>query len=169
MTGKIIRAAVLASLMGVLQTNLLRFVLPTAVVPDLALIVLVFFAHRNGPFSGQFAGFFTGLVLDFLSLAPLGFYAFIYTVLGFLFGLTEDRVVLDGVVFPFVALFFATLIKALIAGALAGAFSIDTASVGLLGARVWIEIGLTALIAPLLFSLMSVLGLFQAQQRGGFR
>ncbi len=169
MLGKIVRAVLLASLMGVLQTNALRFVSPAAVIPDLALIVLVYFAHRNGSFPGQFAGFFTGLILDFVSLAPLGFFAFIYTVVGFVFGATKDRIVLDGVVLPFVALFLATLVKILTAGAISGVFSIDTASIGLLGARAWIEIGLTALLGPLAFALMSAMGLFRTQQRGGFR
>jgi len=169
MIGKIVRAVVLAGLMGVLQTNLLRFVSPAVAIPDLALIVLVFFAHRNGSFSGQFAGFFTGLLLDFLSLSPLGYFAFIYTFVGFVFGTTHERIVLDGVVLPFVALVLATLVKALTAGALAGVFSIDTASIGIFGSRVWIEIGLTALIAPIVFALMSNMGLFRTQQRGGFR
>ncbi|TVR92847.1 MAG: rod shape-determining protein MreD [Spirochaetaceae bacterium] len=169
MIGKIVRAVLLAALMGILQTNALRFVSPAAVIPDLALIILVFFAHRNGSFPGQIAGFFTGLLLDFLSLAPLGFFAFIYTVIGFVFGATKDRIVLDGVVLPFVALFLATLVKILTAGALAGVFSIETASIGLLSSRAWIEIGLTALLAPLLFALMSMMGIFHTQQRGGFR
>lgn len=169
MIGKIIRAVVLAGLFGVLQTNLLRFVSPTVVIPDIALIVLVFFAHRNGSFPGQFAGFFTGLLLDFLSLSPLGFFAFIYTVVGFVFGTTYDRIVLDGVALPFVAVAIATIAKAFTASILAGLFSIDIARISLLGTRLWIEIGLTALIAPVLFALMSIIGLFRVQQRGGFR
>lgn len=169
MLGKVLRAVALASFMGVLQSSALRFLAPTAVVPDLSLIVLVFFAHRNGAMPGQLAGFFTGLSLDLISLAPLGYFAFIYTLIGFLFGLSKDRVVLDGVVLPLVAVFVAALIKPFVAQVLAGVFSLDAATIRLIGARVWVEIGLTTLLASPAFAIMSLVGLFKGEQRGGFR
>lgn len=61
------------------------FGLSIPLVPDVALIVLVYFAQQTGQESGTAAGFFTGVLLDLLS-GILGVNAFAKTVGGFIGG-----------------------------------------------------------------------------------
>lgn len=156
-------------LLGILQSTLLESLIPMNIVPDIALIMLAAAAWRYGSLSGEISGFLIGLCFDVLSLAPLGFHAFLFGLIGYLFGRMQDNIAPGPVFFPVVAAFIATLIKyggsyflSLIFGLNSGAlryFSLDA---------VW-ELLVNILFAPLVFFLVSLTGRLLENRRGGFR
>ena len=98
-----IYAGILAGL-AILQTNVLGAIEIAGVRPDLALIVIAYFSVTNGSFEGQIGAFAGGLVEDLLSLAPPGFHALLRTLMGFLYGLIHNRMLIDAVLVPFLLL-----------------------------------------------------------------
>jgi rod shape-determining protein MreD len=151
----------------VLQSTLLEYVAIGEVKPDLSLVILVFTALRTGALFGQYAGFAAGLVEDFVSLPPLGFYALIRTVLGFLSGLLHGGFYVDPLFMPVVLVVAATVLKGLLAWLLSLVFSLSAPVAAFLGAKFWIEVGYNALIAPFAFALLNLIKLYRVQERRG--
>ncbi len=144
----------LIALAIVLQSTLLHWVAVRGVIPDLGLIVLVFVAIRRGSMTAQLSGFASGVVEDVLSLSPLGFHAFIRTMVGFLYGLTVGSIFVDPILMPVVLIIIATLLKALISSLLVAFLSIPAAGFGVFAGPLWIELGYNAVLAPFLFALL---------------
>lgn len=153
--------------MAVLQSTLLRFIEIAGIGPDLVLIVLIFIGNRNGVMPAQLAGFIAGVVLDVLGLAPLGFYALIYTTIGALFGITRGKMFVDPIFIPVVLAVIAMLIKALLALLIGAIFSIPGVSADVFASGYLIEIVYTGLLAPVLFGLLGMLSWLQIDRRRG--
>ena len=139
---------------GILQSTLIAKISFLKVIPDLALCILVYSAYVNGTMTGQLSGFFSGILLDFLSAAPIGLNCVIRTIIGALTGLFQGAFFLDIFFMPIILCSLATVLKAviffilhIIMGSLVPFYSI-TSSV------FWIELGLNALCALLLFALL---------------
>ncbi len=147
----------LIALAVVLQSTLLHWIAVRGVIPDLGLIVLVFVAIRRGSMTAQLSGFVSGVVEDVLSLSPLGFHAFIRTVVGFLYGLTEGGIFVDPILMPVILIIIATIFKALISSLLVVFLSIPAAGFGLFTGPLWIELGYNAVLAPFLFAALGLL------------
>jgi rod shape-determining protein MreD len=147
----------LIALAIVLQSTLLHWVAVRGVIPDLGLIVLVFVAIRRGSMTAQLSGFASGMVEDVLSLSPLGFHAFIRTMVGFLYGLTVGSIFIDPILMPVILIIIATLFKALISSLLVAFLSIPAAGFGVFAGPLWIELGYNAVLAPFLFALLGLL------------
>ena len=147
----------LIALAIVLQSTLLHWVAVRGVIPDLGLIVLVFVAIRRGSMTAQLSGFASGMVEDVLSLSPLGFHAFIRTMVGFLYGLTVGSIFIDPILMPVILIIIATLFKALISSLLVAFLSIPAAGFGVFAGPLWIELGYNAVLAPFLFALLRLL------------
>jgi rod shape-determining protein MreD len=144
---------VAALLQSTLLSRLLLFFHIEA-VPDLALCILVFSAYMNGMKTGVLTGFFSGLLLDFLSAAPLGMNAFIRTLTGGLAGRLRGSVMLDVVFLPVGLCAGATLFKALLLAVLHFLFAGDVPSYSWTSATLWIELILNAALAPFLFDFL---------------
>ena len=91
-----------------LQTTLLSYLVVAGTKPDILLVVFVVLATLNGSFTSQIVGFLLGLALDMVSLAPLGFHAFLFSLAGYLFGLGKGKVYFDPLVMPALLGFLAT-------------------------------------------------------------
>jgi rod shape-determining protein MreD len=149
----------------VLQSTLLRWVAIRGVIPDLGLIILVFVAIRRGSMTAQLSGFATGVIEDVLSLSPLGFHAFIRTVVGFLYGLTVGSIFVDPILMPVLLTIIATLFKALISSILVSFLSIPAAGFSVFTGPLWIEMGYNAVLAPFLFALLGLLKVLKPQNK----
>jgi rod shape-determining protein MreD len=112
MAKNVLWATIFALIAGILQSTLLSHLAVYHAVPDLALGILVFSAYVNGSMTGQLTGFASGLLLDFLSAAPLGLNAFVRTLIGAAAGLMNGTFFLDAVFLPMALCAGATLIKA---------------------------------------------------------
>lgn len=152
---------------AVLQSTVLRFLEIAGVAPDLTLVVLVFLANRNGVMVGQLTGFAGGVVLDVLGLAPLGFHALTFTILGAAFGVTRGKMFVDPIFIPVILAIVAMLGKALLALLIAGMFGVGGVTAGVFSTAYLIEIGYTGLIAPVVFALLGMLRFLQPDRRKG--
>lgn len=160
-------ASSLVSAIAVLQSTLLRFIELLGSQPDLVLVVVVFVANKNGMMTGQVTGFVGGVVLDSIGLAPLGFHAIAYAVIGALFGLTRGKVFVDPVLMPVLMGASGVLLKAMIGGLLAVLFTMQGVTSEVLSAPLWVELGYTALATPVLFALLGLIRLIQPDTRHG--
>jgi rod shape-determining protein MreD len=155
----------LIALAVVVQSTLLHWVAIRGVKPDLGLIILVFVAIRRGSMTAQLSGFAAGIVEDFLSLSPLGFHAFVRTVLGFLYGLTVGSIFVDPILMPLILTIVATLFKALISSLLVSFLSIPAEGFSIFTGPLWIELGYNAVLAPFLFALLGLLKVLKPQKQ----
>ncbi|MDR1099777.1 MAG: rod shape-determining protein MreD [Treponema sp.] len=147
---------IFALVMAILQSTLLsRFALYGA-VPDLALGVVVYSAYVNGMMTGQLSGFFSGVLLDFLSAAPLGLNALIRTIVGALAGLMKGTFFLDIFFLPMILCAASTITKALMLFLLHLLFAGEVPAYSLMAPVFWIELGLNTLSAPLLFGFLKL-------------
>jgi rod shape-determining protein MreD len=144
-----------------------RLAIYTRVVPDIALIILVFVAYTNGTMTGQLTGFFSGFLMDFLSAAPLGFHAFVRTLIGALSGFIKGTFFIDFFFLPMALVAGATAFKMvlyfLLHLILAGAIPFYN----VFGLYFWLEMGLNTFFAPFLFAFLKLFSpLLVAGQRG---
>jgi rod shape-determining protein MreD len=103
---------VLITLASILQSTFFNYIAIAGIKPDITLIILVYISFKTGSNNGQIVGFTSGLLQDILtSSTPLGFFACIRTILGFLFGLFEGAFTIDPILMPIVFTFIATLLK----------------------------------------------------------
>ncbi|MDR2073664.1 MAG: rod shape-determining protein MreD [Spirochaetaceae bacterium] len=155
----VIWSTVFAIIAALLQSVLLYRLKFYGAMPDLSLGILVFSAYVNGTMNGQLTGFFSGIFYDFLSVAPMGLYTFIRTIIGALTGLLKGIFFLDTVVLPMALCASATVLKALMLLGLHLLFAGAVPSYPSLTTPVfWFELLLNTVTAPFLFWL---LGLFK--------
>ena len=159
-------ATVFAVIAGVLQSTLLRRLAVYHAVPDLALGVLVFAAYTKGVMTGQLTGFFSGFLLDFLSYAPLGFNAFVRTLVGAAAGLINGSFFLDSLLLPMGLCACATAAKAALQFILHQLFADAVPCYAFFEPTLWVELALNTLSAPLLFGLLKSFGGLLAGGRG---
>jgi rod shape-determining protein MreD len=151
MARSIVWTAVFAAVAGILQSTLLARLALFGAVPDLALGILIYTAYLNGTMTGQLAGFCSGLLLDFLSAAPLGLNAFVRTLIGAAGGIMRGSFFLDTFFLPMALCAGATAGKALILAVLHLLFSGTVPAYRLLEPVLWSELLLNTVLAPLLF------------------
>jgi len=154
MIKSIVWTVILCIIAGILQSTLIARIAFFKVVPDLALCIVVFSAYVNGSMIGQVSGFFSGLFLDFLSAAPLGLNCLVRTVIGAFTGIFKGAFFLDIFFMPVILCSLATIMKVLIVliihlfmGSAVPAYSFTSS-------LLWIELGLNAISAPLLFLIL---------------
>lgn len=152
----ILWTSILSFIAALLQSTLLSKLAILDVIPDIALGIIVFTAYVNGSRVGQFSGFFSGLILDLLSSAPLGFNAFIRTIIGALTGILKGTFFLDILVLPVVLCASATLIKALIVFLLHLLFGSAIPYYPVTSSLLWIELAMNSLLAPFLFGFLKL-------------
>jgi len=166
MVKKIIWALVFILAAALFQSTILsRLAAYIHAVPDLALCILVYTAYVNGTMTGQLTGFFSGIMLDCLSAAPLGFNTFIRTLTGGLAGFMKGTFYLDPFFLPMVLCACATILKAAVCYLLHLLFSGATPAYSLFELTFWIELGLNTLLAPFLFALLRMFQPLLADRR----
>jgi rod shape-determining protein MreD len=156
---KIIWALIFTVGAALLQSTVLsRFVVYIRAVPDLALGILVYTAYVNGTMTGQLTGFFSGVLLDFISSSPLGLNALIRTLIGALTGVMKDTFYLDFFFLPMALCAGVTIIKALLLFPLHLVFPQTVPAYSFWALTFWVELGMNTLTAPLLFGLLKLFG-----------
>jgi len=154
MTRSIIWTVIFCIVAAILQSTVFSMIAIFKYVPDLALCVLVFSAYVNGVMTGQVSGFFSGLFYDFLSAAPLGMNCLIRTIIGALTGVFKGSFFLDVIFLPIILCALATIAKAIIIFILHLIMGSAVPVYSFTSSVIWIELGLNAFSAPLLFFLL---------------
>nr|WP_314991966.1 rod shape-determining protein MreD [uncultured Treponema sp.] len=162
----ILWSAAAAFLLGIFETAILSHVRFLPVLPDLILILVVYTALYNGSTAGVTVGFFSGLLFDFLSLAPLGLHSWIFILIGFLYGILYRKYNVRRILFPLVLVFSATLLKAFFLFALRFLFGQSIQTYNMVSMAFWSETALNTLCAPVLFALFALFpGAFEMQDQ----
>lgn len=153
---------------SLLQSTWLQSIAVYAVIPDLALLVVVYTSFQNVRAEGIAVGFLSGLLQDFISSAPLGFNAFVRTLVSFGFNLISGSFYIDRILMPMLFGAVSTLIKAAATAVLAVAFPAFIHGYNLLDRILWIETAYNAVLAPILFFILGLLKPFfvTARNRG---
>jgi len=151
MVKKVIWALIFILIAGLLQSTLLGQLRILNTIPDLTLGILVFTAYVNGTMCGQLTGFFSGLMLDFISAAPPGYNALTRTLIGAFAGFIKGTFFLDVFLLPMSLCGGATIIKALIRNLLHLLLAGTVPAYDFTLPYFWIELGLNIITAPLLF------------------
>jgi len=166
--GRILIPAAAGISFGILQSVFLSKIMPSGIVPDIAMIILIASAWKYGSLAGEITGFLIGISFDAMGLAPLGFHAFLFTFTGYLFGRMKGSVSPGSFILPIIGTSVATLLKysgsfflSMIFGLNSGVlryFSLNT---------VW-ELAANILLAPLVFLTVSYSARIFEGKRGGF-
>jgi rod shape-determining protein MreD len=154
MAKNVIWTVVFSLVAAVLQSTLLRHLALFRAVPDLALCIVVYSAYVNGAMTGQLSGFFSGILIDFISAAPLGLNPLIRTLAGALAGFMKGTFFLGAVFLPMVLCASATLLKAAALFALHLLFGDAVPAYSLVSPLLWAELCLNTFLAPFLFFLL---------------
>lgn len=85
------------------------YILP--VIPDLVLICSIYFSLLNGSTFGQLNGFVSGMTLDFITGCPFGFNCIFRTLIGYIYGLFSNHIVISGIIVPVLTVATGTLLK----------------------------------------------------------
>ena len=165
MAKRIIWGVVFMLIAALLQSTVFsRLAFYIHAVPDMALIILVFTAYVNGTMTGQLSGFFSGVLLDFLSASPLGLNALIRTLIGALTGLLKGTFFLDLFFLPMALCAGATAVKAMIYFLLHLLLAGAVPSYSVFGPTLWVELGLNTVLAPFLFGFLKLFGTMLVKQ-----
>ncbi len=96
----IISLIVLANL--ILQSTLFQQIRIYGVIPNTALILVISFAIYGGKNEGAVIGFFAGILQDIVFGHTIGLNALIFTVIGYLIGLMDQKIFKDNLLVPFI-------------------------------------------------------------------
>ena len=151
MTIRILVTSFLASGFSILQSTILSKLLPSNVVPDIAMIILVVLAVRYGSIPGEISGFLVGLSIDAISLAPFGFHAFIFVLLGYLSGKVRSSLSFNPILVPVMVIALATLVKYISAILLSFFFGLNLGLMRYFSLRTVWELLANIVLAPLIF------------------
>jgi rod shape-determining protein MreD len=154
MIRSIVWSAVFMSIFAFMQSTICQRIAIFGVVPDIALVVLVFTSIKNGSMEGQVSGFLSGITFDVISSAPLGFNVLVRTLLGYLYGLFHQKLFVDVLIGPFLLVFTATLLKTGMGSFLGLVFPGSISFFPSLGKIVLIEALYNAVIAPVVFLIL---------------
>ncbi len=152
-------------LLVIAQSTWFHAIAILGVVPDLALVTLVYVSFRNRGVEGQIAGFLSGIVQDFISAAPLGLNALVKTFSGFCFGLVAGSFYLDRIFLPLLFGVVATLLKALMLGVASLAFPGSVHAYDLASPTLWVEAGYNGLASPIVFFILGMGGRLFVNER----
>ena len=162
MIKNIISTVVLCTIVTILESTILS---DLKILPDLAMCILVYSAYVNGAMTGQVSGFFSGLLRDFLSSAPLGLNCLIRTLIGAVTGLFKGAFFLDTFFMPVILCTLATIAKAICYLILHLVIGSDIPIYSFVSPVFWIELGINALSAPLLFFLLKKIKFLSSARR----
>ncbi|MGP1593782.1 MAG: rod shape-determining protein MreD [Treponema sp.] len=143
-----------AFLFSVFDTAVLSHIDALIMRPDLILLLVLYSAVTNGSIPGMITGFFSGLLFDFLSLAPFGLHSCIFTCVGFLYGYVYKKYNIRTIFFPCLFGITATVLKAAVIFCLRFLFGEIIHVYSIVSFSFWFEAILNTLCAPLMFLLL---------------
>jgi rod shape-determining protein MreD len=156
MIRSILAPTFLSTLFLLIQTTWIKDGLFWGVIPDFALIVVIWVAYTTKKNQGVIVAFIVGMICDVLSSSPLGYFSFIYIMPAYMITMWKRVIELDSFVVPVLVGFGTTIIKALSSVLLLKLFGADIISAySLTKVSLWVEAALNGAFAPILFFAMN--------------
>ncbi|MGB4593117.1 MAG: rod shape-determining protein MreD [Coriobacteriia bacterium] len=97
----------------ILQVMLAPHIGILGIVPSIPLLVVITLSLVEGPVAGSVAGFIAGLVLDLLGNGPIGAWALVLTLVGYIAGTLEANVFAEGWLLPVTVALIASIVTEL--------------------------------------------------------
>ncbi len=141
-----------------LQAAVLSNIVILPAMPDLVLLTVLYVSLKNGSAAGCTSGFISGLIMDFLSAAPVGMNAMTKTITGYIAGKFHDSFNLKKNFVPFFVAAVATILKALLVWIMSFFFGPEIISYKITAAPLWFETAINAICSPVIFW---ILGAFE--------
>ncbi|WP_191014846.1 rod shape-determining protein MreD [Treponema zioleckii] len=138
------------------QSAVLSNIIFLPAVPDFLLLCVVYFSVNNGRLFGISTGFASGLIMDFLSASPVGLHCLMRTVLGYVSGLFNKTININGFFLPAFLAFCSTVLKIVTLFIISFFFpislSLNRAYLSTFGA----ELIMNTLLCPFLFKFLGI-------------
>lgn len=109
----LVNFVIISILVALIFSKYMRFLEIRNVIPDFIIIITIINGIFNGPMYGMLFGFAAGLALDISSYPLLGFYALIYTIIGYLTSITK-LFIIDNPLSSSILIFIFLLLKGFI-------------------------------------------------------
>ncbi len=138
------------------ESAVLSNILFLPAVPDLLLICVLYVSIQNGRLYGVSSGFVSGLFLDFLSASPFGLNCLLRTIMGYICGLFNKTLNIEGILIPFAIGACATVIKAALLWLIAFLFPSVSAVYHIISISFIAEILMNGILTPVIFSFLSI-------------
>ena len=128
------------------------YILP--VVPDIVLLCSVYFSLLNGRTYGELSGFASGLTLDFITGVPFGFNCIFRTIVGYVYGLFSEHIIISGILIPILSVSTATVLKHLLIWIISFFYANTINPTNLLSVDFLFELCVNSLLAPFIFKFL---------------
>ena len=140
----------------IIETSVLSNISFLLVVPDLVLICTIYFSFLNGRMYGEISGFISGLFLDFITGVPFGLNCIFRTLIGYLFGLFSQTIIVSGIIIPMISVGIGTLGKQLLLFLISLFFpKIGLNIYGIISYQFLFEFTANIILAPFIFKFLS--------------
>ena len=160
--------ALLVFTAALLQTALLPHLAIAGFRADLLLLATVAFAFHDGPLAGVYVGFVSGLLADLLvSTAPVGLYALILLVVGYLVGVVRPYLAPRSASAPLAIAAAGALVATGGYGLVARALGAERFSMPLIARSTLVVAVYSMLLAPLVFWVVGHVSETFPEERGG--
>ncbi len=151
----VIASSILIACLILIQTAVFSHIPFFLITADFTLVYIVFVAINNGPRFAMILGFISGLLLDFMSISPLGSSSFIFTFVAFFLGQLYGRYNLNHILFSLVLTLLATFTKAFLIFFLHFLFGSAVKVYSFYESPFWIELLINLIFAPILFLILN--------------
>jgi len=152
----------LAIAMLFLQSTWLSHGIFLGIIPNLSLAVILFASFLNKDGQGIIVAFLSGLAADMMSSAPLGYFAFLFSVCAYITTLLSYITEKDFFIIPFLFGSGSTIAIGILSKILQFVFSSSIRSYEIFSAEFGVEVVLNGLSTALIFFVLSfVRGFFE--------
>ncbi len=147
-------------LVGILlaETTLLKNISFMDSRPSIYFVCFVFIAYSQRDISGIVTGFILGLVVDFISVSPLGVTSFGLSVIGFMLGSMRGKIFVDPIFVPMILAVVSSFVFSIISVFIFSIFNIET-SLTVFSTRLLVYLFMNAIIAPVCYGLLRLSGI----------
>ncbi|MGN0728249.1 rod shape-determining protein MreD [Treponema sp.] len=147
-------ASVILFFVSVFEAAVLSNIVFLPALPDLSLICVLFFSISNGKIIGESTGFVSGLLLDFLSLCPLGLNCLLRSLLGYVGGIFNKSLNTEGFFVPFFLGACVTILKVVLIQLISIFFPMAVVSYKIFSFNFLFEILLNSFLCPFIFAFL---------------
>jgi len=154
-SGGNIRWAITVVLAALLEATWMRGLSVQGVVPDLVLVLVVYFAIAEGEERAMFTGLLGGVFQDAAANTPLGQHVLCLVIVGFVLGRLSQRLVTDNPYIKAAAVFFASLVQGILFITIDYVQKVDIESVYTMSFSLLPRAFYTAVTTPIIFFIMA--------------